>query len=256
MTSTLTHLIAVFYFLMLSPFFPTPGKITKGSDTISIRESTIDYQLRVGDRLFVFGKKSAGLEKIKVGMRMLDFYQQSKNEESVSDQSLKWSRQSDGSVVLEKWSDAILHSKWTVFTSGQIQFEKMVSADHSFDLGFRFLDERLFAYNWQKANQAISTSTDPIDVSEISSKEALRIEQFDRLNLNFEDLSVKITPMDQPVLAEILPSEDLSQFKAISFKSFSNAKNTTKKLEQPSTGIETADTIPFQSLKLNFEFYL
>ncbi|WP_297338156.1 hypothetical protein [Algoriphagus sp.] len=251
MPSIRTPLIASIYFLILFPFLSSTEKSTRYENQITIRESTIDYQLRVGDRLFVFGKKSAGLEKIKVGMRMLDFYQQSHWEGSTY--TLKWFRTKEASVVLQKWSGKILHSQWTLFPSGTIQYEKMNPAEDEFDLEFRFIEESLAAYDWQGLNQTGSANPKPI--AEMSSKTALRFDQFDRLNLNFEDLSVIITPLELPVFALVLPNEERTRFNSIKFNVLSDPSLPSETPGQ--TDIETppSKTLRDSLLKLNFEFY-
>lgn len=253
MPSTLTQYLVVLYFLILLSFTFSDEKATSPVDSITIRESTIDYQLRVGSRLFVFGKESAGLEKIKVGMRMLDFHQQAANGTSSDSQKLKWTRLKDGSVVLEKWADGLLLSQWTVFPSGQIQYENRTSTDQPFDLGFQIIEENLAGYQWQGINRDFSEKgLLPMDKS---SKKALQIGSFHRLSLEFEDLNVHITPLDQPVFAEILPNEDATRFKAINFKTHPSMDYASDSPGQSSEINPPVDRLPIQSLKLNFEFY-
>lgn len=253
MPSTLTQYPVVIYFFILLSFSFFIEKATSPVHRITIRESTIDYQLRVGARLFVFGKESAGLEKIKVGMRMLDFYQQASSGAAAQGQKLKWARLKEGAVTLEKWSNGLLLSRWTVFPSGQIQFESMNSSDQPFDLDFQILGENLAGYQWQGVNREFSEKgLLPMDKS---SKTPLRIETFQRLSLEFEDLNVHITPLDQPVFAEILPNEDSTRFKAISFKTHPPMDYVSDSLGQGSTSKQPVDRQPKQSFKLNFEFY-
>jgi hypothetical protein len=95
------------------------------TNPVTVRESTVDLQVRVGDKIYVFGKSQGTLDKVKVGMQLLTFSQNQKIEGINADfKQVTWKRLKDGSVQIqssyEPWPSLLT---WLVLPDGRLKME-------------------------------------------------------------------------------------------------------------------------------------
>lgn len=124
-------------------------------DKISVRESTVDLQISVGDKIFVFGKARGTLEKVKVGMHVLPFSQVpgSQGNESTFT-NVSWKKLKDGSIqILSSYNPWPMSLAWTVFASGELKMEASAPPLNSLNdewlgLGFNYPEHQLYQVSW------------------------------------------------------------------------------------------------------------
>ncbi|OYX10813.1 MAG: hypothetical protein B7Z16_18025 [Algoriphagus sp. 32-45-6] len=155
--------------------FPSEISINNSENRISVRESTVDLQVRVGDRLFVFGKASGNLEKVKVGMNVLEFAQSSQIEGVNSSlKKVEWKKQKDGTILIrssyEPWPSQL---SWIIDERGQLKMEVSPSKATNSGLGFNIpeLDLEKLEFNSAEENPVgliKSFHTAEIKFSEVS----------------------------------------------------------------------------------------
>jgi hypothetical protein len=136
--------------------FPSEKSINNSINRISVRESTVDLQVRVGERLFVFGKASGNLEKVKVGMNVLEFAQSSQIEGLNSSlKKVEWKKQKDGTILIrssyEPWPNQL---SWIIDELGQLKMEVSPSQVANSGLGFNIpeLDLEKLEFNSAEDN--------------------------------------------------------------------------------------------------------
>ena len=132
---------------------------------ITVRESTTELQISVGEAIFVFGKAKGTLDKVKVGMHVLPFTQVPAPENNPSNFSkVSWKKLKDGSIQIQSsyhpWPATLT---WTVFANGQLKMEASApSIDFStlgwLGLGFNIPDKALNQVSWEAGN---SSSANP-----------------------------------------------------------------------------------------------
>lgn len=165
----LLSLKALFLFFLIifliSPFLSSSFSeisvgysVFHGSDKISIRESNYELQISVGDRLFVFGKAKGTLDKVKVGMHVLAFAQDSESGTNFNSfTSVSWKKLKDGSVQIQSsykpWPNSLL---WTVYENGQLKMEASSTPEgfqntNWLGLGFNFPDQALKQISWESS---------------------------------------------------------------------------------------------------------
>jgi hypothetical protein len=127
---------------------PEPGKI-------SVRESNVELQVAVGNKIFVFGKAKGTLDKLKVGMHVLHFSQSSADQTGSSEFStVTWKKQKDGSILIKSSYKPWPHSlSWTVLTDGRLKLEASsppaeISNTKWLGLGFNYPDRMLNQISW------------------------------------------------------------------------------------------------------------
>lgn len=128
---------------------------------ITVRESTTELQIAVGESIFVFGKAKGTLDKVKVGMHVLPFSQSAGAEINQSTFSkVSWKRLKNGSIQIQSsynpWP-AIL--TWTVFANGDLKMEAsapsiQTSEEGWLGLGFNFPDRMLSQVSWKNGQSA------------------------------------------------------------------------------------------------------
>ncbi|TDQ19150.1 hypothetical protein DFQ04_0967 [Algoriphagus boseongensis] len=116
----------------------------------TVRESTVDLQVRVGEKLYVFGKAQGTLDKVKVGMHVLPFSQNQKIEGIHSDfHQVTWKRLKDGSIQIQStykpWPALLT---WLVLPDGRLKMEATSANTNGrpldqLGLGFDFPEEEL-----------------------------------------------------------------------------------------------------------------
>lgn len=124
---------------------PFLARKNESATPITVRESTIDLQVRVGERLYVFGKASGNLEKVKVGMHVLDFAQSSQIEGMASYlKKVEWKKQKDGSILIrssyDPWPNAL---SWIVTQQGLLKMEVSPASMEKSGVGFNFPESDL-----------------------------------------------------------------------------------------------------------------
>lgn len=124
-------------------------------DPISVRESTSELQVTVGQRLFVFGKARGTLDKVKIGMHVLPFSQAPEvqgNESTFN--KVAWKKLRDGSIQVQAsyhpWPAALT---WTVFANGQLKMEASAPSPSGIEgdwlgLGFDYPEHQLYQVSW------------------------------------------------------------------------------------------------------------
>lgn len=157
--------------------FPSEKSVNKSADRISVRESTVDLQVRVGDRLFVFGKANGNLEKVKVGMNVLEFAQNSQIEGLNSSlKKVEWKKQKDGTILIrssyEPWPSQL---SWIIDELGQLKMEVSPNTIKNTGLGFDIpeSDLRKLVLDSKEENQLGLTKSfhsAEIEFSEVSLK--------------------------------------------------------------------------------------
>lgn len=134
---SLSFLILLFFTFGFGKF-PSEKSTSNSANRISVRESTVDLQVRVGERLFVFGKASGNLEKVKVGMNVLEFAQSSQIEGLNSSlKKVEWKKQKDGTILIrssyEPWPSQL---SWIIDELGQLKLEVSPNTIKNTGLGF------------------------------------------------------------------------------------------------------------------------
>ncbi|TXE11452.1 glycoside hydrolase family 2 protein [Algoriphagus aquimarinus] len=122
------------------------------SQNITVRESSVDIHISVGETLFVFGKERGNLQLVKVGKSIINL-SQALNPEGVnaSVQKVTWKQMKDGTIQIMSTYDTYPKKlTWTVFTTGELMMEASVP-ESSIDLlgiGFSFPEEKVLSAKW------------------------------------------------------------------------------------------------------------
>ncbi|WP_157963160.1 hypothetical protein [Algoriphagus litoralis] len=124
-----------------------------------MRESNVELQVAVGNKIFVFGKAKGTLDKLKVGMNVLHFSQSSMDEASSNEFStVMWKKQKDGSILIKSsykpWPNSL---SWTVFADGRLKLEvsspsSEISNSKWAGLGFNYPDQLLNQISWNSSD--------------------------------------------------------------------------------------------------------
>ncbi len=173
---SLSFLILLFFNFGFGKF-PSEKSTSNSANRISVRESTVDLQVRVGERLFVFGKASGNLEKVKVGMNVLEFAQSSQIEGLNSSlKKVEWKKQKDGTILIrssyEPWPSQL---SWIIDELGQLKMEVSPNTIKNTGLGFDIpeSDLRKLVLDSKEENQLGVTKSfhsAEIEFSEVSLK--------------------------------------------------------------------------------------
>jgi hypothetical protein len=125
------------------------------AEVISVRESTTELQVAVGDKIFVFGKAKGTLDKVKVGMHVLLFSQAADQKGDPNTFStVKWKKLKDGAIQIQSsynpWPKTLT---WTVFANGKLKMDASAPPDDIVNskwlgLGFNFPDQMLNQLSW------------------------------------------------------------------------------------------------------------
>ncbi|WP_026953935.1 hypothetical protein [Algoriphagus vanfongensis] len=195
------------------------------SNQISVRESTIDLQIRVDHKIFVFGKESGNLEKVKVGMDVLPFVQIPGIEGYEIDfHRLSWKRTKEGQIQIRgKYGPKAIEVIWTIFPDGKLKMETSKLPQAMSDLlGFGFdLDQsQLLQASWENAHfepESVvfdaQTALHPVEIGKLNSmqldfaevKVGIKTETVGtKVLLKFPDSSIE-GPLD-PDLRFLFPS--------------------------------------------------
>mgnify|MGYP005755065321 CR=1 FL=1 len=95
------------------------------TDSPTVRESTIDIQVRVGEKLYVFGKAQGTLDNVKIGMHLLNFAQNPKiSGVNASLNQVTWKKLKNGSIQIQSsyqpWPNILT---WLVMPDGKLKME-------------------------------------------------------------------------------------------------------------------------------------
>lgn len=176
---------------------------------ISVRESTVDLQVAVGETIFVFGKAKGTLDKVKVGMHVLPFSQVpgSQGNESLFSK-VSWKRLKDGSIQIQSsYNPWPMTLTWTVLENGQLKMEAS-APQASFEnigwlgLGFNFPYHQLNQVSWKgdksltMDNQGLWKNKNFTPMAESDRQLLVESESFfhqiDTVKLEFESVTVDV----------------------------------------------------------------
>lgn len=176
---------------------------------ISVRESTSELQISVGDAIFVFGKSKGTLDKVKIGMNVLLFAQAPLSDLNPSAfGKVTWKKLKDGSIQIQSsyspWPSALT---WTVFSDGRLRMEAhsrstSYSSAEWLGLGFNVPDLMLNQITWTGGssenprgnglwkNSRFTEMADP--TLELTPESEALFHSVKAVNLEFENVSVAI----------------------------------------------------------------
>jgi hypothetical protein len=175
-------------------------------DKISVRESTTELQVTVGQKIFVFGKAKGTLDKIKVGMNVLFFSQATEAGGYESTFSkVNWKKLKDGSIQIQSsyhpWPQSL---SWIVFADGRLKLEASAApADFVnskwLGLGFNFPDQLLYQIFWNSSgsemgqwkNSGYVPMADP--ELEIENKEEGFFKLIRSVRMEFESVNLEVS---------------------------------------------------------------
>lgn len=178
----------------LLDLFPINETDLFSSDAISVRESTVDLQIRVDQKIFVFQKANGNLEKVKVGMHVLPFAQIPKIDGLESSfKNFTWKRAKDGSIQIRSFYGPESASLvWTIFKDGRLKFEALgenLKNQEFLGLGFDFQEGGIKHVHWKNSIQ------EPGEYSFESVSDrgnVLEVQSFSVLNLDFNEVKVGV----------------------------------------------------------------
>ncbi|MDF2157772.1 glycoside hydrolase family 2 TIM barrel-domain containing protein [Algoriphagus sp. CAU 1675] len=119
-----------------------------------VRESTIDFQVNVGDKVFVFSKERGNLELVRVGQRYINFAQGSSEGQKTTFKNFTWKLLKDGAVEFKSFYEPYPKSiTWTIFPTGRVKFEasegEIVSPESQvLGFGFSYPAEKVQHVQW------------------------------------------------------------------------------------------------------------
>ncbi|MDX5338347.1 MAG: hypothetical protein LPK25_04925 [Cyclobacteriaceae bacterium] len=131
----------------------------------TVRESTVDIQVRVGDKLYVFGKAQGTLDNVKIGMHLLNFAQNPKiSGINANLNQVTWKKLKNGAIQIQSsyqpWPNYLT---WIVLPDGKLKMEALSTASShrslaNLGLGFDLQEEELKSVELN--NQAIALMED------------------------------------------------------------------------------------------------
>lgn len=148
----------IFYTLWITfliPFLSLDSNIEFSSEiwednSPTVRESTIDIQVRVGEKLFVFGKAKGTLDNVKVGMHLLNFAQNpSISGVNANLNQVTWKKLKNGAIQIQSsyqpWPNFLT---WMVLPDGKLKMEALAAESSqsslaNLGLGFDFPEAEL-----------------------------------------------------------------------------------------------------------------
>ena len=176
------------------------------NQTIRVRESTQDFQVAVGETLYIFGKEKGNLMLVKIGMRFINFSQNTEEGHfSSAIQKLTWKRMKDGEIQIRstyQTNSNVL--TWTVFPNAELKMEisSLESVADLQGIEFFFPEEKVEKTQWigEASNESSEVGTfglwikNPKDLLEATSidnqlKVAL---DFHALLLDTDDGSIEV----------------------------------------------------------------
>lgn len=240
-TNSVFTFLIIWNSLFVIPFSSGSEDIKKS--TIVVRESTIDLQIRVEDKIFVFAKASGGLEKVKVGMHVLPFAQIPELEgiESAFD-SYSWKRNKDGSIQVKSFylPESIVLT-WTIFGDGRLKLEAEGSnalTSKSLGLKFDIEEDRLENASWQ--NKVKEFGEIDLKTNQLTSSN-LEVESFESLKLDFTAVSVRVSTMVAESVLKFTPSSQSDERVENSNLSFQFMFQPSQQSLEPNSSKEIAN---------------
>jgi hypothetical protein len=191
------------------PFNSPVKRETVSVNKISVRESTTELQITVGDALFVFGKSKGTLEKVKIGMNVLLFSQAPLADLNQSTfGKVAWKKLKDGSIQIQStyspWPSSLT---WTVLADGRLKMEAHAGSNSYasgewLGLGFNIPDLMLNQVRWSSGsagdqrntgvwkNSRFTELADP--TLELTPETDAFFQAVKEVNLDFEKVSVTV----------------------------------------------------------------
>lgn len=131
-------------------------------EKISVRESTTELQVSVGNKIFVFGKAKGTLDKVKIGKNVLHFSQVADKEGGPYTFSrVLWKKLKDGSIQIQSsyypWPKIL---SWTVYADGKLKMDASappldIVNSRWLGLGFDFPDQMLHQLSWNSIGSEV-----------------------------------------------------------------------------------------------------
>lgn len=173
------------------------------NNPITVRESTTELQVAVENKIFVFGKAKGTLDKVKVGMHVLPFSQDTGQSEKIFSK-VSWKKLKDGSIQIQSsyspWPNFLT---WTVYADGQLKMEASAPTAELVErgllsLGFNYPDQTLNQVSWNSTtseagrwiNQNFMPMSDPL--IEIRTENPGFFEPIMAVKLEFETMSLAV----------------------------------------------------------------
>lgn len=190
-------------------------------ESIKIRESTIDLQVTIGDKLFVFGKKSGTLDKVKVGMDLLPFSQiiQESNP-TIKLRQIGWNRLKNGTVQIissfDSWPTGLT---WSIYPDGKLKMEAsgdvLIASSSELPLGldFDFPEMQLKKVTWKEHSGAWG-EWNPGSPNQYPPK---FFNSIDFVDLTFDQVGVKVKAVDRGVGLQWKSKDEVHQNSDIRF---------------------------------------
>lgn len=121
---------------------------------ISLRESSTQYQVAVGDKIYFFTKSTGFLEKVMVDRKIINFHQNPAGRNVLEGQHKKpdWKKLKDGSIQINSYKGNTKLISWTVMPNSELKFEGSVALSE-LDSAFGILHvtlpaEKLLSIKW------------------------------------------------------------------------------------------------------------
>lgn len=134
-------------------YFSTDSRTT--NLPIVVRESVVDLQVGVGEKVFIFSKKRGALEKVLVGRRTISL-NQAISPEGIDNsfKEVKWKKLEDGSIQIKSSYDPYPKTlTWTVLKTGELKLETsspniQLDSISVFGFGFNYPKDKVKSARW------------------------------------------------------------------------------------------------------------
>ncbi|GMQ32808.1 hypothetical protein [Algoriphagus taiwanensis] len=191
------------------------------SESIKIRESTIDLQVSIGDKLFVFGKKSGTLDMVKVGMDLLPFSQLiQESNPTIKLRQIGWKRLKNGTVQIissfDSWPTGLT---WSIYPDGKLKMEASgdvltaSSSELPLGLDFDYPEMQLKKVTWKEHSGAWG-EWDPESPNQYPPQ---FFNSIDFVDLTFDQVGVKVKSADRGVGLQWKSKDEVNQNSDIRF---------------------------------------
>lgn len=219
-------------------------------ELIKVRESTTELHIKVGERLFVFGKSKGTLDKVKIGMHVLTFSQIPGTEGLESGfKAVTWKKLKDGSIQIQSfYSPWPATLTWTVLASGRLKMEAKGSFDFqsspTLGLGFDLPNYELKTLNWNTKSIGQGIWNGHQEGNETS--KFLVLQGIEKVNLAFESVGLAISSDTPDLTLRIADLKDHSSETLKSDLSFllEGLPNGNSRLEAETPSAASNKTLP------------
>ena len=212
----------VWFLILPSSFMPREkDNLIYLNENIKIRESVVDLQVSIGDKLFVFGKKSGTLDMVKVGMDLLPFSQlPQESNPDIKLRQIGWKRLKNGTVqiisLFDSWPTGLV---WSIFPDGKLKMEATGEvlntnfADQHLGLDFDFPEMELKKFFWKDH----SGSWGEWSLESPNQNPPLFFASIDYVDLVFDQVGVKVRSDERGVGMQWKSGAEINQGADIRF---------------------------------------